>query len=77
MSMKEKSVNCLGKAGFHRIAYTEWGAPDAARTLICVHGLTRNGRDFDTLASALEDQYRIICPDVVGRGNSDWLQSGS
>ena len=77
MSMKEKSVNCLGKAGFHRIAYTEWGAPDAARTLICVHGLTRNGRDFDTLASALEDQYRIICPDVVGRGKSDWLQSGS
>ena len=68
MSMKEKSVNCLGKAGFHRIAYTEWGAPDAARTLICVHGLTRNGRDFDTLASALEDQYRIICPDVVGQG---------
>ncbi|MDP7390894.1 MAG: alpha/beta hydrolase, partial [Alphaproteobacteria bacterium] len=60
MSMKEKSVNCLGKVGFHRIAYTEWGAPDAARTLICVHGLTRNGRDFDTLASALEDQYRII-----------------
>ncbi|MBG06536.1 MAG: alpha/beta hydrolase [Rhodospirillaceae bacterium] len=77
MSMKEKSVHCLGKAGFHQIAYTEWGAPEAARTLICVHGLTRNGRDFDTLASALEDQYRIICPDVVGRGKSDWLQSGS
>jgi len=77
MSMKEKSVHCLGKAGFHRIAYTEWGSPDAARTLICVHGLTRNGRDFDVLASALEDQYRIICPDVVGRGKSDWLSDGA
>jgi pimeloyl-ACP methyl ester carboxylesterase len=76
MSMKEKSVQCLGKTGFHKIAYTEWGSPDAARTLICVHGLTRNGRDFDVLASALEESYRIICPDIAGRGRSDWLASG-
>ncbi|MBT5495459.1 MAG: alpha/beta fold hydrolase, partial [Alphaproteobacteria bacterium] len=76
MSMKEKSVQCLGKTGFHKIAYTEWGSPDAARTLICVHGLTRNGRDFDVLASALEESYRIICPDIAGRGQSDWLSSG-
>ena len=76
MSMKEKSVQCLGKTGFHRIAYTEWGSPDAVRTLICVHGLTRSGRDFDVLASALEESYRIICPDIAGRGRSDWLASG-
>lgn len=76
MSMKQKFVQCLGKAGFHRMAYTEWGSPDAARVLICVHGLTRNGRDFDVLASALEDDYRIICPDIAGRGKSDWLASG-
>ena len=77
MSMKDKSVLCLGAAGFHRIAYTEWGAPDAARTLVCVHGLTRNGRDFDTIAAALEDGYRVICPDIVGRGRSDWLRDGT
>ena len=77
MSMKEKSVLCLGAAGFHRMAYTEWGAPDAARTLVCVHGLTRNGRDFDTIAAALEDGYRVICPDIVGRGRSDWLRDGT
>lgn len=76
MSMKEKSVLCLGPTGFHRMAYTEWGAPDAARTLICVHGLTRNGRDFDTIAAALEDSYRVICPDIAGRGQSDWLTDG-
>ena len=77
MSMREMSVLCLGAAGFHRIAYTEWGAPDAARTLVCVHGLTRNGRDFDTIAAALEDGYRVICPDIVGRGRSDWLRDGT
>jgi pimeloyl-ACP methyl ester carboxylesterase len=52
---------------------TEWGAQDNPRVLICVHGLTRCGRDFDTLAAALENDYRILCPDVVGRGESDWL----
>ena len=77
MSMKERSVQCLGRKKFHRLAYTEWGSPEATRTLICVHGLTRNGRDFDVLASALEDDYRIICPDIAGRGKSDWLQSGA
>ena len=76
MAMKKKSVLCFGSAGFHRMSYTEWGAPNAARTLICVHGLTRNGRDFDSVASALEDGYRVICPDIVGRGCSDWLATG-
>ncbi|GAA5180960.1 alpha/beta hydrolase [Niveibacterium umoris] len=53
--------------------YIEWGDPHNDRVLICVHGLTRNGRDFDTLAHTLSSHYRVICPDVVGRGRSDWL----
>jgi pimeloyl-ACP methyl ester carboxylesterase len=58
------------------MAYREFGAPDAARVVVCVHGLTRNGRDFDTLASALAGTgagCRVVCPDVVGRGESGWL----
>jgi pimeloyl-ACP methyl ester carboxylesterase len=47
--------------------------PANPRVLICVHGLTRNGRDFDVLANALASDYRVVCPDVVGRGRSDRL----
>jgi pimeloyl-ACP methyl ester carboxylesterase len=61
----------LGGA-FHRMAYAEWGDA-AAPAVLCVHGLTRNGRDFDPLASALADRFRVICPDLPGRGGSDWL----
>src|ERR1043165_3148818 len=61
----------------HRIAYTEWGTRYNPRILMCVHGLTRNGRDFDFLAEALQSHYRIICPDVPGRGNSDWLKNSA
>ncbi|MDX9884506.1 alpha/beta hydrolase [Thauera sp.] len=71
--MREASVQCMGPHGLHRMAYTEWGDPDNPRVLVCVHGLTRNGRDFDDLARALADEYRVVCPDVVGRGRSDWL----
>jgi pimeloyl-ACP methyl ester carboxylesterase len=72
--MRKASLLGLSASGFHRLAYCEWGAPDAPRTLICVHGLTRNGRDFDSLAATLAQQgYRVACPDVVGRGTSDWL----
>ncbi|HXH02612.1 MAG TPA: alpha/beta hydrolase [Candidatus Competibacteraceae bacterium] len=64
----------LSPHGFHRIHYSEWGDPDNPRVLICVHGLTRCGRDFDFLAAALEaDGYRVLCPDVAGRGQSQWL----
>ena len=63
----------LSTAGFHRVHYTEWGEADNPRVLVCAHGLTRCGRDFDTLAKALQDQYRVICPDVAGRGESDWF----
>lgn len=63
----------LGPHGFHRTRYYEWGDADNPRVVICVHGLTRNGRDFDFLAQALATDYRVICPDVVGRGKSDRL----
>jgi pimeloyl-ACP methyl ester carboxylesterase len=53
--------------------YVEWGDPDAERLAICVHGLARNCRDFDFLAQALLPEFRVVCPDVVGRGRSDWL----
>ncbi|RZL35622.1 MAG: alpha/beta fold hydrolase, partial [Rubrivivax sp.] len=68
-------VNCLDATGLHRMAYWEWAGPRAdAPVLVCVHGLSRQGRDFDTLARALNGRYRIVCPDVVGRGRSDWLR---
>ena len=60
----------------HRMAYWEWNAtgnPAHPHVVLCVHGLTRQGRDFDTLARALSRHARVICPDVVGRGHSDWL----
>ena len=63
----------VSKVAFHRIAYTEWG-PEDARRVVCVHGLTRQGRDFDRLAAFLAQHgYRVICPDLPGRGRSDWL----
>ena len=71
--MRQSSYDCTSPGGSHRVAYTQWGESDNPRVLICVHGLTRNGRDFDTLAAALADDYRVLCPDVVGRGASDWL----
>ncbi|MIL09529.1 alpha/beta hydrolase, partial [Salmonella enterica subsp. enterica] len=59
---------------FHKLAFTDWGPEDAEETVICVHGLTRQGRDFDALASRLaKDGYRVVCPDLVGRGRSGWL----
>ena len=72
--MRHRTVLGLGIEGFHRLAYTEWGIPDAERTLMCVHGLTRNSRDFDQLAEHLSPRFRVVCPDVVGRGRSDWLR---
>lgn len=67
------AVRCASPAGLHRIAYLEWGDPANERVLVCVHGLTRCARDFDRLASALADRYRVVCPDIAGRGDSDWL----
>jgi pimeloyl-ACP methyl ester carboxylesterase len=70
---REKRVQCASNAGLHRIAYREWGDADNPEVVICVHGLTRCARDFDNLARALSSRYRVVCPDVAGRGDSDWL----
>lgn len=70
---RRRQVRCATPSGLHRLAYLEWGRPDQARVLVCAHGLTRSGRDFDALASALADRYRVVCPDLPGRGDSDWL----
>jgi pimeloyl-ACP methyl ester carboxylesterase len=85
--MKQPSLNyvsCPDAAGGHRMAYWQWGQPESSHVVLCVHGLTRQGRDFDVLAQALceraalsaglADGIRIVCPDVAGRGESDWLE---
>lgn len=72
--MREGAVRCLDPHGFHWLRYVEWGDPANPRVLVCVHGLTRNGRDFDHVARSLADAYRVVCPDLPGRGRSDWLR---
>jgi len=79
--MTEPTLNyvlCPDASGAHRMAYWQWGNPQAGHVLVCVHGLTRQGRDFDVLAQALcaraGNTLRVVCPDVVGRGKSDWLK---
>ena len=74
-------VTCPDAHGGHRMAYWQWGQPDSVHVVLCVHGLTRQGRDFDVLAQALcqtaenaGHPIRVVCPDVAGRGKSDWLQ---
>ncbi len=73
-ALRERSLLGLSAQGFHKIAYSEWGDPEAPGTLICVHGLTRNRHDFDILCRSLSAAFHIACPDVVGRGGSDWLK---
>ena len=72
MKPHDATVQSIGRHGYHRIAYRDWGAPSAP-TVFCVHGLTRNSRDFDPLARVLAENHRVVCPDLVGRGRSDWL----
>jgi pimeloyl-ACP methyl ester carboxylesterase len=71
-------VHCPDAQGGHRMAWWQWGDPQAADVMVCVHGLSRQGRDFDTLAQALCERasgnLRVICPDMPGRGESDWLK---
>lgn len=71
-------IACPDAQGSHRMAWWRWGNPRARQVLLCVHGLTRQGRDFDTLARAMlaraGDSLQVVCPDVVGRGQSDWLK---
>ena len=66
-------MQCASSRGLHRISYLEWGDPRNRDVLICVHGLTRSARDFDELARSLCSQFRVVCPDLAGRGDSDRL----
>ena len=77
MRMSQESFLSLGPNGFHRVAYTDWGDPANPHVVLCVHGLSRNSRDFDYLAEALARDCRVVCMDVVGRGDSDWLEEKS
>ena len=72
---RRHKVQCSSPSGLHRMAYLEWGRRDNPRVLVCVHGLTRCARDFDFLARELAAHYRVVCPDVPGRGDSDWLKN--
>lgn len=72
MGMSHHTVLGLGASAVHRLAYVAWGSHENPDLLFCAHGLTRTGRDFDYVAAALEDRYQIVCPDVLGRGASDW-----
>lgn len=76
-AMTEPTLNylpCADAAGGHRMAYWQWGDAANPHVVMCVHGLSRQGRDFDVLAGYIADQARVVCPDVVGRGQSDWLE---
>ena len=74
-------LDCPDSASHHRLAWWQWGPQQAGHVIVCVHGLTRQGRDFDVLARALVVRaaaqgagVRVVCPDVAGRGQSSWLQ---
>jgi pimeloyl-ACP methyl ester carboxylesterase len=76
MQPQLKQLAVLGRGGFHKLAYAEWGPPRAERTVVCLHGLSRTGRDFDILAKALADaDVRVVVPDLPGHERSDWLES--
>ncbi|MBU3541328.1 alpha/beta fold hydrolase [Polynucleobacter sp. UB-Tiil-W10] len=68
-------VECTSGDATHRMAYHAWGNPANRKVLLCVHGLTRRGSDFKTLAEAMSKDYYVVCPDVVGRGDSDRLSN--
>lgn len=71
---KIKSVQCFSMSGLHQMAYKEWGEEDNPNVLVCVHGVTRVSDDFNNLAKSLCKDYRVVCPDVVGRGRSGKLR---
>lgn len=72
MTPTERTIRYFLGGAFHRLAYTDWGDPSAP-IVVCVHGLNRNGRDFDPMGETLARRFRVICPDLPGRGASDWL----
>lgn len=75
MSMRSERLPCLGLHGFHQLAYSYWPAAAGAgrRPTVCVHGLTRNARDFDLLGERLALRGPVAAPDMPGRGQSAWL----
>src|SRR5438034_5632132 len=75
--MRQQYFPALANGSFHRIAYTDWGQGDNPHVVVCVHGLARNSRDFDYLAAALTPECRVVCMDVAGRGESDWLEKSN
>ena len=77
MSFRRGSFLSLSAGGFHRIAYLDWGNASSRHVVVCVHGLSRNSRDFDYLARELAADCRVVCMDVVGRGDSEWLADKS
>lgn len=70
-------VTCAHPGGLHSLAYRQWGDGTNPSVVVCTHGLTRNARDFDALAQRLSARHRVICPDMPGRGSSDWLSEPS
>ena len=68
-------IACSSNDGPHHMAYHAWGDPTNPRVLVCVHGLTRRGADFKTLAQAMCHEYYVVCPDIIGRGDSDHLKN--
>ncbi len=72
-SPRTHSLRGLSPHGFHRVVYYEWGDPSSDRVVVCVHGVGRNGRDFDVLGEALAPTHRTLAVDMPGRGQSDWL----
>ena len=72
-SPRTSSLSGLSPHGFHRVVYYEWGDPANDRVVICVHGVSRNGRDFDVLGEALARTHRVLAVDMPGRGASAWL----
>lgn len=79
LSMQAGHVRCLSAGGFHRMAYVEFqpAHTPSQPPVICAHGLTRNGRDFDRLAAALSASRQVVSPDIVGRGRSEWLSDAA
>ena len=70
---RARHVECLAGGRLHRLAYREWGEPSNPRVVVCVHALTRQSRDFGPLARALAPRWRVVAPDMPGRGASDRL----
>ncbi|MFO1069891.1 MAG: alpha/beta hydrolase [Geminicoccaceae bacterium] len=73
VSLRTQRIEVANGTGTLRLAVRDWGDPAADRTVVCIHGLTRNARDFDALAGRLARSARVLCVDLPGRGGSDWL----